>query len=336
MLTVVADTNLFLQCKSLAELEWGLLFPSADEIRVLVPRVIVMELDRLKNDGNARRAKRARAAVALLRSVLRDPGQRICVRESEPSVDLSFCPRSLLRQENFPDLDLTNNDDRLVAEASLLMKVGSQLVILTGDVGVELTAKEMAVPTQWIPDDWWLPPEPDAAQKELSELKEARRLEPKLSISFCDDFGVEMRESLSHELLRLPPVSDEVCRKVVEAIRNAHPSSNAMSMGPEEFGRSTFLSDFRFGITGRDIETYRDGYDQWVQELRRWTEELPEGIRIRSRIFGIQVSVANNGGGSAEELQLDVELSKGFSFIADSWLARIIRERRDFQAADVA
>ena len=135
MLYVIPDTNIFLQCKALEELDWAATFPGIDTIFLTVPRVVVGEIDRLKNDGNARRAKRSRAAATRFREILRSESQQLTVRAENPRVILCFAPRARLLPENYPDLDFAINDDRLVGEALELSKKEA-VTILTNDVGV--------------------------------------------------------------------------------------------------------------------------------------------------------------------------------------------------------
>jgi rRNA-processing protein FCF1 len=70
MLFLFLDTNVFIQCLSLEELPWNDLFPEKSEIQLVVPRVVIAELDRLKNDVSARRSKRARYAASKFREML--------------------------------------------------------------------------------------------------------------------------------------------------------------------------------------------------------------------------------------------------------------------------
>jgi hypothetical protein len=43
------DTNVFLECKNLEDLDWKNAV-GADDIRLVVPMTVVNELDKLKND----------------------------------------------------------------------------------------------------------------------------------------------------------------------------------------------------------------------------------------------------------------------------------------------
>src|SRR5260221_7173731 len=72
------DTNIFLQCKALNELQWSDAI-DADEIELLIGAPVQDEIDRLKNDGNQRRARRARDTNRLFRDVLASTDESLLV-----------------------------------------------------------------------------------------------------------------------------------------------------------------------------------------------------------------------------------------------------------------
>ena len=79
------DTNLFLQCRPLKQLDWSP-WGTFDEVRLIVSKPILRELDYRKNKGNDRAGQRARAASAMLRQTLSD--KHMIVRPSNPRVVL--------------------------------------------------------------------------------------------------------------------------------------------------------------------------------------------------------------------------------------------------------
>jgi hypothetical protein len=65
MKVLFLDSNLFLQCRELHELPWNEIAPDEKEILLAISRPVQREIDKLKHDGNDRRAKRARKANSL-------------------------------------------------------------------------------------------------------------------------------------------------------------------------------------------------------------------------------------------------------------------------------
>jgi rRNA-processing protein FCF1 len=312
MLIVVPDTNLFLQCKAIDELSWIDLFPSVDEIAIIIPRVVISELDRLKNDGNLRRAKRSRASVSRFAEMLEKMDQPFVIRKSNPKVSMRFAPRTRLLPEQFPDLDLSRPDDRFVAEAQNLAIKHVEVVIVTGDIGLELMAREMNLRVQRLPDNWRLPPEPDPTERELLRLKQAAQKEPNLKVSFLNQSGTKVSEIFEHSLLRPTPLDSATRSRVISEIKANNPLSSIVSQlsNPMTPLRTINL----LGVSTDQTERYADKYRRWCGELDKWVDELPQLIHLRSRAFGLKIHIHNSGSGPADELRLDLQLSLGFSF----------------------
>lgn len=65
------DTNFFIQCKKYDQIDWNIdELENVGEIVIMIARPVLSEIDRHKQDGNTRRAKRARAANSLFRQML--------------------------------------------------------------------------------------------------------------------------------------------------------------------------------------------------------------------------------------------------------------------------
>ena len=136
------DTNCFLQLKELHSLPWVDIFDES-ELWILVPRTVQGEIDRLKQDGNGRRSRRARKASALLRETIRTADERLLIRESLPRVVLGFPPVVERPRANPSTLDQTRADDQIVAEVLNYMQEHplQQVAVLTNDSGLMLTAR---------------------------------------------------------------------------------------------------------------------------------------------------------------------------------------------------
>jgi hypothetical protein len=162
-LILFPDTNVFLQCRALQELPWGDA-THADEIELLIGAPVQDEIDRLKGDGNSRRARRARETNSLFRRALASPEESLTLREMAPKVALRFPPPLPPKRETAETLDLTRPDDQLLDEVMHFRRTGPSAQILSGDTGMMLRARRLGVPLIAVPDSWLLPPEKDAAE----------------------------------------------------------------------------------------------------------------------------------------------------------------------------
>src|SRR5258708_16366660 len=113
---VFVDSNFFLQCKDRRALPWRDLFES-QKVLLLIPRATQEEIDRIKHDGNSRRAKRARKTSTFFREMIESPYLKSVIRDSAPRVEMSFAPILKRGRAAPPTLDLTRADDRIVDDA---------------------------------------------------------------------------------------------------------------------------------------------------------------------------------------------------------------------------
>jgi len=183
------DTNLFIQCKPLRELDWSA-WAEFDEVELIVSRPVQAEIDRQKGGGNNRLARRARATAGMLRDIVLSQEDYREVRGSKPLVRL-YVRLDLKRDETLAnDIDYSERDDQLVGISALFQKnnPASDVRILTHDFGPMATAKTVGVKFDEIPDAWLLVPEPDEAEKRINALQaqllRLQKAEPAVGVRF--------------------------------------------------------------------------------------------------------------------------------------------------------
>ena len=84
------DTNLFIQCQPLEQLDWSP-WRTFEEVRLIVSSPVLREIDHLKTKGNDRVGRRARAASAMFREMLDEMHKLI--HPQSPRVVLSVEPQ---------------------------------------------------------------------------------------------------------------------------------------------------------------------------------------------------------------------------------------------------
>src|SRR4051812_18385284 len=131
------DTNFFFEFRKAADLPWheleGVSADAATEVRLIVPSPVATEIERHKQKGNSRTAKRARDASALLRQALQSPDHSVEIRASKPRVVLALPPVVTPNPIEFPNLDPSRSDHRIVMECTELRKIEPALRVLTDD-----------------------------------------------------------------------------------------------------------------------------------------------------------------------------------------------------------
>lgn len=146
---VVPDTNMFLQDGApLQDIDWPSAIGSDTDIRLVVPLIVVHELDRLKRQGNSATAKLARASLRLLLDVLpRAPQKR-----SEPL----HAGRPVTTIESYVHDGPSRPDDAdglIIRVTRWLATVsGRPTMLVTRDLGMRLRAAAAGVTARQLVD----------------------------------------------------------------------------------------------------------------------------------------------------------------------------------------
>lgn len=146
---VVPDTNLFLQKDApFTEIDWPSVIQTDGEVRLVVPLVVVHELDRLKRQGNSTTATLARTSLRWLLDILpRDPQARSGpLTAMEPSTTVeAYVHDGPTRPEDA--------DGLIIEVTAWLAAVSSQTtVLITRDLGMRLRAVPLGVDARLVPD----------------------------------------------------------------------------------------------------------------------------------------------------------------------------------------
>lgn len=146
---LVPDTNLFLQkAAPFAEIDWQSVVQTDGEVRVVVPLIVVHELDRLKRQGNSTTATLARTSLRWLLDVLpRDPQARSGpLTAAAPSTTVeAYVHDGPSRPEDA--------DGLIITVTAWIATVSSRSTLLiTRDLGMRLRAVALGVDTRQVPD----------------------------------------------------------------------------------------------------------------------------------------------------------------------------------------
>jgi hypothetical protein len=191
-LTLFVDSNLFIQCLPLAELDWGR-FGGYDEIQLVVTRPVQAEIDKHKDKGGTRLGKRARSTATIFREILRDASRAKMVWAEAPKVELVI--RQTLRADpaHAETLSYQFPDDVLVGTAALYAREHpeEEVRVLTHDTGPMASADAIGMQFCEIPVHWLLPPENTEADRKLNqalaEISRLQKAEPSFTIKFLDN-----------------------------------------------------------------------------------------------------------------------------------------------------
>ncbi len=233
------DTNLFIQCRPLNQIDWSLL-GDFEEINLIVSRPVQREIDNQKNRGNDRVAQRARATYPLFRKIITGNLGYEQVNDAPP-VKLIISPGSLPNQDLESVLDYNKPDDELVGCCSKYMQdnLGLDVRLLTHDAGPMMSAKSVELPFIPVPDEWLVQPEHSESERKIarleSELTRMKKAEPQFRI-WCVNEDLEEVSSLSFSCKIYQPLSNEEIMCFLHILKNHFPLDMGFNSRPQTYG----------------------------------------------------------------------------------------------------
>jgi PIN domain len=326
-LVLFPDTNVFLQCRALHEVPWKDAL-EAEELELLIGAPVQDEIDRLKNDGNHRRARRAREGNSLFRTVLASAGESLTIREHAPKVTLRFAPLLPPKRETAETLDLTRSDDQLLDEVMHFRRAEPSAQILSGDTGMMFRARRLGVPLIPVPESWLLPPEKDERDRKISTLETQvaalRSTEAVLSLSLTSEDGQSL-EGIDGSFPLYPDLTDTETARLIEAIQQRHPEVKTFGSAPTNqpaFGELEGLhqliekmSAWRAPTTDQ-ISQYQKEYKEWIEKARKRFEQFGSFLNIRRRLRKLRISLANASSRPADEVLVEIKVHGNVTLLA--------------------
>jgi hypothetical protein len=311
-LVLFPDTNLFLQCRDLSEIDWASVLDAA-EITLVVSRTVQNEIDNFKSDGNGRRSKRARRASGVFRAALKAPHTTLEIRHTQPRVALVLARAPASNRAKVESLDLTLPDHRLVDEALHYVRQfpAADVRVLSHDTGVLLCARDHSLNWVEVPDDWLLDPENDEKDKKIRALTERIRLleqeEPKLSMAVLYEAKPITALALQTSVFDAPSEID--LQRIEQEVIAAYPEVKDFTnqhRGPR--GRlyiSTALDGEWQPPAQSAVDEYAQAYANWRASIRTRVESLHRQLNAAARIVCLRFVLRNEGSRPAERVLIE-------------------------------
>lgn len=209
---LVADTNLFFECKRLEELPWSDL--AVDPVVIALTKPVLAEIDKHKK-GGGRTRKRAIEISGRIRGMLAALPPEVVIQEAGPRVLLRLMPIIQPAPELASSLDYGINDDRIVGTVATLSKdeTFASVKMLTDDSVAASTAQGLGVSFFLIPESWKRPPEQTTEAKRIKELEKIYRSIDRRSLSLASRTSQARQQRLmwsagSHWHLSPPKLTD--------------------------------------------------------------------------------------------------------------------------------
>jgi len=287
----VPDTNFFIQFRMAQELPWSELTDD-DHVQLILVDGVISELDRHKAGGNERRSRRSRDYLELL-APLFDDHEELFVRKEGPKVSFVFAPfRPDVAPGPLPDevadASIVNQAHR--AQASL-----GAVEVLTADRMMTLHAKRAGLKPTLLREEWRLPPEPSAAEREVRELRrqlaEVRAVSPDLSVCIA---GWSSPGPFRSNVAWRTPLPEKTVVSAVQRVAAFHPDDLHRP------GQVVSYSKFGGGA-------YESARKQWLMDVEKDIRRLPGLLNSNDACAPMAIEIGNGGGSAAEGLLVEIE-----------------------------
>ena len=276
------DTNLFLQCCSLEQLDWTK-WNCFKEVRLIVSNPVLREIDHLKSKGNVRVGKRARATSAMFREMRKD--EQKVILAANPRVILSIEPQHTYNRDIGERLNYQERDDQLVGILYEFVQChpDTDVRLLTHDTTPLYTAKGLGLRVDLIPDNWLLPPESTKIEKKIrsleSEITRLKENEPFFSIRCVNHSGTNL-DCYSTSFIWFEPLTNDQVDNLMQCLKRRFPmeSNFGSEKSAERSVKPQTIFDHLIGNTKEEfipapqeeIRKYREeAYPEWLEQCKK-------------------------------------------------------------------
>lgn len=338
-LAVFPDTNVFMHGKQFQELPWSE-FGDFAEYRIVVSPTVLSELDKHAHD--AKRAKRARAAIALLDKAADANDGLFVIKDSGPKLVITVGPYPPVDAKPPHPLDLSNPDHKILFEFICAAKaIGVPAVYMTFDRAAFILAKSLNLSAKRAPDGWQLGVESGEHEKQLKAMEEKikalQATQPVVQLGLLDKSGKPIvdvngasvvlsegnpKAPISITLQEYPELTPSQIEELLALAKSKYPLKTSFPKDQPE--RSSVHSIYTaLHATGQweppsevAIATYTEElYPAWVEKVEQWLMDLDPTLNSVTNSYLLTVVLANTGGIPAKKLLIEFELlTEGLQF----------------------
>jgi len=319
-LHLVADTNLFFECKSLSQLPWHEL--GGDPIVILLTNPLLGEIDKHKK-GSGRTRKRALKVFEIVRNMLKSQQSEFVVQEAYPRVVLRRAPMIQPDPEHIGALNYNKVDDALVGITSTLRKAANyhDVAVITDDTNVAASADHIGLRIELVDESWRREPQQSDEQVRIQKLEKDldtyRQQEPVIT---CEVFGLdEGKQYASRIITKAQPLTQAEIDAALDALKAKHPIRTDFSVPPDEIhGVDSIETMERWSYIAPNDETIskyqNEHYPAWLEKCREILMALHEGHPKSIEVVTLTFEFENVGTRPAEDAKIEFSCNGEIAF----------------------
>ena len=323
-LILFPDTNLFIECCPLEDIDWSE-WKAIEQIDLVVCRTVQREIDQQKSHGRSRIARQAQKAYSRFRQITESGAEYQLIRNSGPIVKLYLEGPGLPSTDLSEWLDYSRPDDEIIGHLHRYRRdhPHEDVRLLTHDGGPMMTARHLGLPFISIRDNWLLEAEHSEVERENERLKQRvaqlERTEPRIHIGFVDHKGSEL-ELLELEFQVYEPLSYADLDDLVQQLSKRFPMR-------DDFGASEpFEEQFNEGAAGligmkrvftpateEAITKYtHEAYPGWLSNCKEFLSTLHTALQADDGQPHFTFAISNEGTRPATEALIRISASGNF------------------------
>ena len=275
------DTNIFLHYRHFEDIPWKTVV--CDDFTLVVAPIVLDELDKYKDRDKGKIQKRAKKMSSLLYEVL--------MNGKECKVPILYCKEPVPTKEDSEKMDLSTNDNRLILSALKSEYNISDIIIISGDKGIQFRAANNGLAHILLPETYRLPPEKTDEEKEIERLKQELKTiterVPEPGVCFADGSS-----KLIVERYKEPDISSLVEEKMLLILEKCPPRKKEIEKPRTELQALAFAMN---SIGGLSYDGYDEDRDKYLQEERALLELEAKRDSLEERFKKISFTLFNNG-----------------------------------------
>ena len=308
---IALDTNFYLHYKTPKDIDWKELLAAnkRDVFSIVVPQIVLRELDKHKDSREGKNRKRARKAQRLMHDAI-DSGQ----------MEAGGLKWLFLRYPvnfDFKGSGLTDSvpDDIFIASCVQFARDSKpeRFVVVTADLGL----KALAIIFQELrdvrlPDERDRLPDDTREEKEIAQLKrQISRLENRMPILEVRFSETESRNlDLVAKSIPVEPTQEIIAEKMIEL------KAQFPSRGPDQTPKKNFsgiYAQFARNISPEEYERYEEERQTYFLAYADYMRSLYEYERKERRRFVILLELVNLGTAPAEDIDIHLHFPDGLA-----------------------
>lgn len=290
--------------KRFNDLDWHSILGTSEQVELIIAPNILKELNK-KKDSDQNKGMRLKS-----REILKELEKYHDNREVKEGVFLNFIPIEPLIDWKQNGLDSDISDDRLIASMITEEDI-SKLVLVTSDYGLKLKAGLKQIKIITLDDSLMEEVRIDADAKRIQELeKEVARFKnasPKLKLFVKSSSNSKFYEFEFKKVDDIDPVTIET---QIEQLRDELQYKKSQ----DKFSVIGMIESAR-GITEDEINRYQTDVEKYLDKMRNYYEEINKFDKFKSRLFPLDIILANIGEKPALDIDVFLYFPDGFEIL---------------------